>query len=623
MRQRSVSQLGKKSIRFSKNQELDSMDHAPRTYPAIPNERLPQVFAQNHANGNRLFYEQYDYLPRSSRQVTVEASNRPVNKRKNRYVNILAYDQSRVTLSVVDNDPDTDYINACYVDGYKSPNKFIASQGPKDETVDDFWRMVWEQESATIVMVTKLFESNREKCAKYWPDEGSEEYGDLEVTALDTAILADYTIRTFNICHLSMPEDMRKITQLHYVSWPDFGIPSSPIGMLNFIKRARAIDMAADAKTVGPMVVHCSAGVGRTGTFIVLDAMMDQMAEEGKADVFAFISKIRGQRNCLVQADVQYVFIHQALAEHYLYGNTEIETGNWFIHWSKLNQKVPNSDKTGLEVEYQKLTEVPIENVVLTEATQKANRTKNRLVSTVPYDHNRVRLIREIGKEHSDYINASLIDGYRQKGTYIAAQAPLESTVDDFWRMIWECRSGSVVMMTKLEEGGQGKCYPYWPMEIDEAATYGNIAVQKKLEESDDGFTIQNFHVTDTKSGESRTIRHFQYTAWPEIGTPSHAGEMLSMLGRIQRQQQKTGNRPIIVHCSTGGGRTGVFCALSIVIERMKAEAIVDIFQTYKMLRQQRNNIIQSIDQYHFVYKSIMDYLHSFDDYDNFKNRVV
>ncbi|XP_070562906.1 receptor-type tyrosine-protein phosphatase epsilon-like isoform X2 [Ptychodera flava] len=615
MRMRSFSQMGKMNNGFNVQEET------VHSYPAIPNESLPQVYAEKHANDNALFKEEYDDLPRSSRPVTVEASNKPENKPKNRYINIHAYDQSRVKLSILDDDEDTDYINACYVDGYKTSDKFIAAQGPKEDTVDDFWRMVWEKKTLTIVMVTKCSENGREKCAQYWPDSGTEEYGEIEVTFEEVTALADYHIRIFSVCHLSDENEKRKITQLHYTSWPDFGVPGSPIGMLNFIKRARVINPAR----AGPMVVHCSAGVGRTGTFIVLDAMMDMMAAEGKADVFGFVSKIRGQRNHLVQADVQYVFIHQALAEHHLYGNTEIDVGNLLIHWQKLSKKVPNSDVTGLEDEYNKLINTAVENVVIAEANEDANRSKNRVANTVPYEANRFKLIRLIGKEHSDYVNASSIDGYRQKGAYIAAQGPLPNTLEDFWRLIWESRTGSIVMLTNLVERGQPKCELYWPQEEKEdedeeqPTMYGNFAVIKKKEEDYTAYTIQEFFVTDTKGGETRTIRHFHYTEWPEVGAPERGTGLIEMMGQIQKQQQQTGNKPILVHCSTGGGRTGVFCVLSTVIERIKAEGIVDIFQTYKVLRQQRPNIIQSIDQYHFVYRAVLDYLDSFDSYDNFK----
>ncbi|XP_006819820.1 receptor-type tyrosine-protein phosphatase alpha [Saccoglossus kowalevskii] len=593
-------------------------ENAP-TYPPIPAEQLPLVWATKHANDNDLLKKEYDDLPKSSKPVTVEASHIPENKIKNRYINILAYDQTRVKLTPIEDDPYSDYINACYVDGYKSHNKFIAAQGPKEETVNDFWRMIWEQKSLTIVMVTKCAESNREKCSQYWPDDCTTEYGDIKVTPLlkETIKLADYDIRSFSVCHLSDEEDTRTIIQLHYTSWPDFGAPKSPIGMLNFIKRARIIDQQHPSKP-GPMLVHCSAGVGRTGTFIVLDAMMDQMAAEAKVDIFGFISQIRGQRNLLVQADVQYIFIYQALVEHYLYGNTEIDVNNMLIHWGKLHNRVPGTDKTGLEIEYQKLMEIPIENVVVKDAHSEHNRLKNRLVNVVPYDGNRFRLIRLLGREHSDYINASNIDGYRQKGAYVVTQGPLKDTVEDFWRLVWESRTGSIVMLCHLQENGLEKCTQYWP-EDDETATYGDIAVQLKRNEDYSIYTIKTLLATDTKGGESRTIRHFHYTAWPEIGAPESGTGMIEMMGQIQKQQQNTGNLPILVHCSAGSGRSGAFCALNTVIERIKTEGIVDVFQTYKSLREQRPQIVQSVDQYNFVYKAVIDYLGSFDNYDNFK----
>uniref|UniRef100_A0ACB8F9G4 Uncharacterized protein n=1 Tax=Sphaerodactylus townsendi TaxID=933632 RepID=A0ACB8F9G4_9SAUR len=194
-------------------------------------------------------------LPPGLMQGTLEMANKEENREKNRYPNILPYDHSRVILPQIDGAQCSDYINASYIDGYKEKNKFIAAQGPKQDTVNDFWRMVWEQKSATIVMLTNVKERKEDKCFQYWPDQGCWTYGNIRVSVEDCIVLVDYTIRKF--CIQSQVADgckaPRLVTQLHFTSWPDFGVPFTPIGMLKFLKKVKSLN----PMHAGPIVVHC------------------------------------------------------------------------------------------------------------------------------------------------------------------------------------------------------------------------------------------------------------------------------------------------------------------------------------------------------------------------------
>ncbi|ETE65823.1 Receptor-type tyrosine-protein phosphatase epsilon, partial [Ophiophagus hannah] len=499
--------------------------------------------------------------------------------------------------------------------GYKEKNKFIAAQGPKQDTVNDFWRMIWEQKSATIVMLTNVKERKEDKCFQYWPDQGCWTYGNIRVSVEDCIVLVDYTIRKFCI-HPQVSDGCkapRLVTQLHFTSWPDFGVPFTPIGMLKFLKKVKSLNPAH----AGPIVVHCSAGVGRTGTFIVIDAMIDMMHAEQKVDVFEFVARIRSQRPQMVQTDMQYSFIYQALLEYYLYGDTELDVSSLEKHLQPSNSTTPNLVKIGLEEEFKKLTNVRIMKENMRTGNLPANMKKARVIQIIPYDFNRVILSMKRGQEYTDYINASFIDGYRQKDYFIATQGPLPHTVEDFWRMVWEWKCHTIVMLTEVLEREQEKCFQYWPSEG--SVSYGEITIDIKNDLLVDTISIRDFLIAHNQEKQGRVIRQFHFHGWPEIGIPTEGKGMIDLIAAVQRQQQQTGNHPITVHCSAGAGRTGTFIALSNILERVKAEGLLDVFQAVKSLRLQRPHMVQTLEQYEFCYKVVQDFIDIFSDYANFK----
>ncbi|XP_036816575.1 receptor-type tyrosine-protein phosphatase epsilon-like isoform X4 [Oncorhynchus mykiss] len=587
---------------------------ASKTYFPIPVDCLEDETRIRSADDGKLFREEFNSLPSGYTQGTYQEANKEDNREKNRYPNILPYDHSRVVLTQLDGNLCSDYINASYIHGYTDNNKFIAAQGPKQDTVADFWRMIWEQKTATIVMLTNLKERKEDKCYQYWPDQGCWTYGNVRVAVEDVTVLVDYTIRKFCIQYASDgTKPSRLVTQLHFTSWPDFGVPFSPIGMLKFLKKVKTVN----SSFAGPIVVHCSAGVGRTGTFIVIDGVIDMMHQEQKIDVFGFVSKIRDQRSQLVQTDIQYSFIYQALLEYYLYGDTELDVSSLEGHLHKLHNTHAPFDRVGLEEEFKKLTNMRIMKENMRMGNLPANMKKNRVLQIIPYDFNRVIMSMRRGQEFTDYINASFIDGYRQKDYFIATQGPLSHTVEDYWRMAWEWKCHSVVMLTELQEREQDKCFQYWPTE--DSVTYGDYTVEMKGSTVCDSFSVRDLVLTYGPDKQTRLVRHFHFHGWPEIGIPAEGKGMIDIIASVQRQQQQSGNHPIIVHCSAGAGRTGTFIALSNILERVKAEGLLDVFQTVKSLRMQRPHMVQTVEQYDFCYRVVQDFVDIFSDYANFK----
>ncbi|XP_030286230.1 receptor-type tyrosine-protein phosphatase S isoform X44 [Sparus aurata] len=578
------------------------------SHPPIPIMDLADHLERLKANDNLKFSQEYESID-PGQQFTWEHSNLEVNKPKNRYANVIAYDHSRVLLSAIDGIPGSDYINANYIDGYRKQNAYIATQGSLPETFGEFWRMIWEQRSAIVVMMTKLEERSRVKCDQYWPTRATETYGLIQVTLLDTVELATYCVRTFALFKNGSSEK-REVRQFQFTAWPDHGVPEHPTPFLAFLRRVKA----CNPPDAGPMVVHCSAGVGRTGCFIVIDAMLERIKHEKTVDIYGHVTLMRAQRNYMVQTEDQYVFIHDALQEAVNCGTTEVPARNLYAYIQKLTQIEGGENVTGMELEFKRLANTKAHTSRFISANLPCNKFKNRLVNIMPYESTRVCLQPIRGVEGSDYINASFIDGYRQQKAYIATQGPLAETTEDFWRMLWEHNSTIVVMLTKLREMGREKCHQYWPAE--RSARYQYFVVDPMAEYNMPQYILREFKVTDARDGQSRTVRQFQFTDWPEQGVPKSGEGFIDFIGQVHKTKEQFGqDGPISVHCSAGVGRTGVFITLSIVLERMRYEGVVDIFQTVKMLRTQRPAMVQTEDQYQFCYRAGLEYLGSFDHY--------
>ncbi|XP_065223090.1 tyrosine-protein phosphatase non-receptor type 9 [Planococcus citri] len=287
-------------------------------------EQFIETVIENGRNGLTNEYLEIKSRPPDG---TFNDARQRSNQSKNRYTDVLCYDHSRVILSQIGDDISSTYINANFVDGYKQKNAFISTQGPLPKTCADFWRMVWEQHVLVIVMTTRVLERGRVKCAQYWPEEDiSEEliFAQFRITNDSVEKFNDYTITGLQITNLET-EETREVTHYLFTSWPDYGVPQRAVAMLDFLNKVRQgqADMLKDLgdKWAGhprgpPIVVHCSAGIGRTGTFCTLDICISRLEDVGLIDIRNTVEKIRSQRAFSIQMPEQYIFCHLALIEY-------------------------------------------------------------------------------------------------------------------------------------------------------------------------------------------------------------------------------------------------------------------------------------------------------------------
>lgn len=426
----------------------------PPDIPPIPKSDMTQAYVSRHKDSDYGFQHEFEMLPDRFSDRTTKNSDAKENSGKNRYPDIKAYDQTRVKLSTVNSIIGSDYINANFVLGYKERKKFICAQGPMDGTVNDFWRMIWEQHLEIIVMLTNLEEYNKTKCAKYWPEKvnDSTQFGDISVTFVTEERFSDYLVRELKVVKRSNgygdeEEDRRYITQYHYLMWKDFMAPEHPQGIIKFIKQINAVYSLQR----GPILVHCSAGVGRTGTLVALDSLTQQLDEEGHVAIFNTVCDMRHQRNFLVQSLKQYIFLYRALMEIAQFGSTELPCKGLGAAVETLKSRQDSKEQCQLELEFSKIkAAVDDTKKTCVVASGDENRCKNRSDSVLPFDRNRVILTPIPGRDHSTYINASFIEGYDNAESFIIAQDPLEGTIGDFWRMVSEQSINTLVMLSEV-----------------------------------------------------------------------------------------------------------------------------------------------------------------------------
>lgn len=593
----------------------------------IPSELLLDTYKRKIADEGRLFLEEFQSIPRVFSKFSIKEAKKSHNQNKNRYIDILPYDHNRVELSEMPGDPGSDYINASYIDGFKEPRKYIAAQGPKDETTDDFWRMIWEQKATIIVMVTRCEEGKRNKCAQYWPsmENGTATYGDIIVKIYESKTCPDYVIQKLHITNGRERTAGRDVTHIQFTSWPDHGVPEDPHLLLKLRRRVNALSNFFS----GPIVVHCSAGVGRTGTYIGIDAMLEGLDAEGRVDVYGYIVKLRRQRCLMVQVESQYILIHQALVEYNQYGETEISLSELHSSLNNLKRKDHPSEPSLLEAEFQRLPSYKgwrTQNI----GNRDENKSKNRNANSIPYDFNRVPIRHEEDcskeaehdsdessdedsdcEESSKYINASFITGYWGPKAMIATQGPLQETISDFWQMVFQRKVKVIVMLTELKEGDQELCAQYWG---EGKKTYGGIEVQMADVNSGPSYTIRAFDVAHLKTKETQKVYQYQYHQWSGCDVPETPKDLVSMILNIKQKlparpvtedSRRTRSVPLLVHCCDGSQQTGVFCALMTLLESAETEEVIDVFQVVKSLRRTRLGMVFTFEQYQFLYDTI------------------
>ncbi|XP_072002591.1 phosphatidylinositol phosphatase PTPRQ isoform X1 [Engystomops pustulosus] len=302
------------------------------------------------ANNNLKFQEEFSELPKFLEDLAVSDADLPWNRSKNRFTNIKPYNNNRVKLIADAGVPGSDYINASYVSGYICPNEFIATQGPLAGTVGDFWRMVWETRAKTIVMLTQCFEKGRIRCHQYWPEDNKPVtvFGDIVITKVVEDVQIDWTIRDLKV---ERHGDYMMVRQCNFTSWPEHGVPENTTALIHFVKMVRSSRPHENT----PSIIHCSAGVGRSGVFIAMDHLIQHINHHDFVDIYGLVAELRSERMCMVQNLAQYIFLYQCVVD--LLATKGSNQAICFVNYSAL-QKMDSLDamEGDVELEWEETT---------------------------------------------------------------------------------------------------------------------------------------------------------------------------------------------------------------------------------------------------------------------------
>ncbi|XP_072024594.1 uncharacterized protein [Amphiura filiformis] len=583
--------------------------------------RIPAVNVKDFANyvkDKRLNFgelrREWESLPKDLVRPT-GIGKKSENRGKNRFRNVVAYDHSRVVLEPLEDDPDSDYINACYIKGLSNPRAYIASQGPSDISIGDYWRMVWQENVSVMVMACNIIENGRLKCVKYWPEKGSNEvFGDFVVSFdREEQKHEDFLLRFFTITKEG--EGTRNVVQLHYVNWPDKDVPKHCTPVLQFLKEVN--EHYQDKKA--PLLIHCSAGAGRTGALIGIHAMMEMAEHRGQVDIYNFVFSMRNNRANIVQTSEQYAYVHDAMLEHLFCKNSFVKAEEFADRLKSLQEQNPETGNTYLEDEYAILELVsPNFSSDRTRGSLKdESLSKLRSGDSIPVDSSRPYLMtsRE-DNDMSPYINAAFMDGYKKKDLFISTQMPLTHTVVDIWRMMYDYNCTSIVHLNAMDHEEED-CPQYWP---DEGTSeYGPFSVSLMEKESTQDFKIKTLRLVYTKRDVKSPIpvRHFQYTTWPKDDErPATSEGILQLISAVEKWQKTLDPPgPIVVLCMNAAGRTGAFCTIQTCLDQVREEQGANVLQNVKQLRIHRTNMVDTPAKYLFCYETILEYLKAFDDY--------
>lgn len=567
----------------------------------------------------------------------------------------------------------------------------------------------------------------------YWPKEGTETYGHIQVKLLQEVVMATYTLRTFTAKNLRIKKrsgSERTVYQYHYTNWPDHGVPDHPLPVLSFVRKSAS----ANPPGAGAIICHCSAGCGRSGTYIVIDAMLKQIRHRQSINVVDFLKHIRSQRNYLVQTEEQYIFIHDALVEAIESGETEIasnfiakyiqllQTGNanqtvatlasknsnysitngfqsplgqhqhqqqaqlsvtttdnqqlvnsqsnLLLHANgNLNTVTLNSNSKGslntvtnnsatatsggrsqsassqwslLERQYRLVASFKAKDFNVVSALKPCNKHKNRTLNLIPLEAHRVHITPKPGTDGSDYINATFLMGFNHLREFILTQHPVYETFSDFWQMVYDHNSQTIVLLTQMNDYLLKEFPQFWPQKEDEV-DYGSFKVkltqESTLMKTENGGLIitRDFIMRSNQDDYELQTKIIHCPGWPECcGQLSSVFDLIQVVQNATQQQasqqkmhdghtttttvtigqehEPQNGGPIIVVDKFGGTEAATFAVLTTLFKQINFEDAVDVYMYAKLAHLRRPGIWSSQDDYLFLYRAIENYASSMNE---------
>ncbi|CAL1534191.1 unnamed protein product, partial [Lymnaea stagnalis] len=418
------------------------------------------------------------------------------------------------------------------------------------------------------------------KCEKYWSDAGEAQFGEITVKLTATKTFADYIIRSFEMFK-SDKEVTRTFTQFHFTSWPDKSVPVTPWSLVEFLKRVSA------QTTKSPVVVHCSAGVGRTGTFIALHNVIRQAQDTGRIDFYQTLAKLRRDRKLMVQTAEQYMFLHKAAQAAIVCVDTEVKSKNICDRINKLKEK-STTGKTQLEEEFEGVStacknfnldtkddiqELDDDGNVYQNSSNVNSTLKNRYTSIVPKQRFRPYLSCE-SKDMGEYINAIFVPGFEKKDQQLITQLPMPTTVVDFWRLVSQYDVSLIVAFeidAMAKDESFGNYLPVAGVETLSCPPFEIISMVKRQEplweESRLKIDKEKPKLSKTTSvAGSHSVIHIKC-----LFTDLSPKNLLSLVKHVRSYDAHARGRTLYT-CRNGADYSGLICVLSLLLDRIEQD---------------------------------------------------
>ncbi|XP_064109516.1 receptor-type tyrosine-protein phosphatase alpha-like [Macrobrachium nipponense] len=543
--------------------------------------------------------QEFKIIPDYLKDMTV--GTQPLNRKKNRYRNNLPYDETRVKLSIINDDPSSDYINANHIQGYSSI-KYIATQGPMDQslsTVKDFWRMIVEQQVTAIIMVSS-FEEGQSKVAQYMNYEETLEFGNYSTQVVSSLQRPHFTVSQIQVFVDGKPEHI--VTHYHYTNWPDHGVPDEEYSISYLI--TFFLNTHDDG---GGVVVHSSAGTGRTGSVLMVLLLHEMLKIEGNIDPIEVLIRLRGGRGHLVENIDQYN-LALMITEELLFGNITAVTP--FDLKNDLRSLLPRASS---EFEKVKSMLTPLSYKY---SSSQAVRHLNRNPDILPSDNHRVYLQKTNGEE-SQYINAVQIHGFKKKDRFLVTEHPLRETQARFWRMIMEKRCPCVVLINHYAENSEEEFPSILPEDGKEMNVSGyKITVCSPVPSGSD---LMEYTVTVENPGVQglcHTLTAYVVLNW-EYGspTPGSPNVLLNLADKLLQPGALSNPGPTLLCCGDGVTGCGLLVGLIFILQRVHNEDVADIYRAVVKLLRYRYQFITCKEQYAMLYYAASNYLKDFPTY--------
>eukprot|EP00105_Crassostrea_gigas_P041534 XP_019925682.1 PREDICTED: receptor-type tyrosine-protein phosphatase epsilon isoform X2 [Crassostrea gigas] len=550
------------------------------------------------------FTEEFNSIPYGEQSdILCTVGKLPENIPKNRFKTTFPYDHSRVVLQFSKNG---DYINANFIKNTDGDAVYIASQGPKPKTVGDFWKMIWQENVFVIAMVTNLKEGDKIKCERYWPTSGDSK---IVLEIFTVQLFSERIYANFSTHNLKLfnreTQETRQITHLQYTSWPDHGTPN-PLELLSFYHYvSRAMEQHPEQK----LVVHCSAGIGRTGTFIALDALHREGVKKGKINIVEYVHTMREDRMNMIQNTNQYKFLYHALYESFRTGCHVLKKDVFVQEMDAQMQSDKATNLSNFRTEFKELDsmrrifdenekQIGIQNL-------KLNMTENVL----PADKMRIILSSHV-PERGTYYNAVPISTFTTKDCIIAGQYPVQGAGIDLIRLLVDQDCSSLVLTHPLSEiphSGGWFSDPSFNYRVEVGAVTKMSADVNKC----------NVRIKPPSSKGWHKVSMYEIKTWnPTENLPQ---VLLDAVKRIQLCELVDPERKLAILSRDGASRCGEFCAVYNAIQQLQQDQEVDMFTIVRQLQSRRPEMISDLNEYLLCCQAVAEFIKS-DSEDTYMN---